>query len=135
MATKNFDTAARRGDTGVNNPVDIEFSIDGTDVVAHPPTTGQLALFIASTGGGGMTSVQAMFDFLGAILDDEGFDLIEEKLNDGVELALITDVITYLIEEWSARPTQQSSESTASRRSTGKRSTAKRPAAAKTPSS
>jgi hypothetical protein len=122
---KNFDTAARRGESAVANPVDITFQIDGEDLVASPPTTGQLALFLSTTSGGGMAAVRSMFDFLEAILDDDGFATVQEKLNDGVDLALITEIISYLIGEWSDRPTVPASASTASPRSTGRKSTAR----------
>lgn len=106
------------------NDVDITFQIDGDELIAHPPTSGQLALFLTGTGGG-VGAVQSMFDFLDAVLDEEGVDIVREKLQEGVELALITDIINYLIEEWTARPTKSSTASTASRKSTGSRSTAK----------
>ena len=69
---------------------------------------------------------------MAAVLDEDDYDIIEDKLNEGVDLGLLTDIVSYLIEEWSARPTKPSSASSGSRKSTGKRSTAKRPAKAKT---
>lgn len=130
---KNFDTAARRGAVAVNNPVDITFQIDGEELTAHPPTTGQIALFMTRSAQGGMGTITALFDLLSAVLDDDDIDLVESKLAEGVDIGLLTDIVSYLIEEWSARPTQPSSASSASRRTTGKRSTAKRPATASTP--
>lgn len=135
MAIKSFDTAARRGESGVNNPEPITFEIDGDELTAHPPSTGQLALFIATNADGGMKTIQGMFAFLETVLDDGDFDVIREKLREGVDLGLITDIIGYLMEEWSARPTKSSSASSKSRASTGKSSTVKRPAKRKTPSS
>ena len=131
---KNFETAARRGVPAVSNPVDIPFQIDGTDFTAHPPTSGQLALFILAQGQGGYSVIGAMFTFLESILDEDGVVAIREKLTDGVELSLITDIISYLIEEWSARPTKPSSASSGSRKVTGNTSTAKRVSRARVPS-
>ena len=128
---KNFETAARRGDASVANPIDIEFQLDGKTLTATPPTTGQLALFIGANGKGGLKSVNALFNFLSAILNDDDYAVIEEALQEGVEITVLTDIIGYLVGEWSDRPTSRSSASSASRKTTGKTSTVKRATAAK----
>ena len=124
---KNFDTAARRGKTAVNNPIDIEFQIDGESLTAHPPSSGQLALFMSGSSDGGMKTVRSMFDFMAAILDEADYAVLEGKLHDGIDLDVVTDIIRYVVEEWSARPTKPSSGSTKSRTATGSTSTVKRP--------
>jgi hypothetical protein len=135
VTIKNFDTSARRGGSQtVANAVDIVFAIDGEELTAHPPTTGQLALFMNRGGNGGMVSVNAVFDFLEAVLDEDDFFIIETKLAEGVELEMLVDVVTYLIETWSTRPTSRSKGSSPSRKTTGPRSTAKPRPRAKTAS-
>ena len=121
---KNFDTAARRGASAVDNAVEVAFQIDGEELIAYPPTSGQMVLLLTAVDGG-IGSIQAMFDFLGAVLDDDGVELIKDKLQEGMDLAIVTEIVQYLIEEWSGRPTESSSDSPASRKSTGQRSTAK----------
>lgn len=125
---RQFTTAAKRGVAGVNNPIDITFEYEVregefVEMTAHPPTTGQLALFMGSGGARGMSSVRALFEFLATVLDERDYAIIEEQLRDGLDLQVIIDVVQYLSTEWSARPTSQPSGSSQSRRSTGRRST------------
>ena len=68
MTMKQFGTASRRGTGAVNNPVDVHFEFEVregefAEMVAHAPTTGQLALFFAKQYEGGTAGVRAMFDF------------------------------------------------------------------------
>lgn len=128
MAIKNFDTSARRGDAAVTNAVDVTFQLDGKEMTARAPTTGQMALYIADNRGG-YESVQATFQFLADVLGEEDYKLLREALHDGVELALVMDIVNYLIEVWSARPTKSPSASSKSPKSTGRKSTAKRASA------
>lgn len=122
---KSFDTSARQAEAGVANDADVEFELDGEVLVAHAPTAGQLALFLTANTGGGVQSLVAMFDLLATVIDDDAVDLLKEKLGEGMEITVITDIITFLVEEWSAHPTEPSSGASASRKSTGKASTAK----------
>lgn len=124
---RQFTTAAKRGVSGVNNPVDIPFEWEVregefVEMVAHPPTTGQLALFM-SGGGKGIANIRALFEFLSTVLDDADYTIIEGQLRDGLDLQVIIDVVQYLSSEWSARPTQLASDSSPSPPSTGRRST------------
>jgi len=122
---KSFDTSARQASAGVANDAPIEFELDGVVLVAEAPTAGQLVLFLTANRRGGLDSIESMFELLATVIDDEAVDLLKDKLSDGMEITVITDIIAYLVEEWSARPTQPSSAATPSRKSTGKRSTAK----------
>jgi len=139
MTMKQFGTAARRGTGAVNNPVDVHFEFEVregefAEMVAHAPTTGQLALFFAKQYEGGTAGVRAMFDFLAAVLDDHAYKQIENQLHEGLDVAVLIEVVQYLIEEWSARPTKRPPTSSGSRQATGKRSTAKQLAAVSTTS-
>lgn len=127
---KQFGTAARRGQAAVPNAIDIAFDFEvGTDewktLTAHPPTSGQVALFLSQQGQGGVSTVTALFDFLAAVLDQADYDVIEAQLREGLDVGVITEIIEYLIEEWGARPTQRPSASSRSRNGTGRRSTVK----------
>ena len=132
---KQFTTAARRGAAAVRNPVDVTFEFEIRDgefveMTAHPPTTGQLALFMAHQIDTGTGAIRAMFSLLDAVLTPEDYRIVENQLHDGMDVAVVTEVISFLIEEWSARPTLSPSDSAPSRSTTGRRSTAKRPTAA-----
>lgn len=124
---RQFTTAAKRGAAGVANPIDLSFEYEVREgefieMVAHPPTTGQLALFMGGNGRG-MANVRALFDFLATVLDDKDYAIIEGQLRDGLDLQVVIDLVQYLSGEWSARPTSPPSDSSQSRKSTGRRST------------
>jgi len=139
MTMKQFQTASRRGAGAVNNavPITFEFEVregEYVEMTAQPPTTGQLALFFAHQYDGGTGGVRSMFDFIAAVLDQRDYDIIERKLHEGLDVAVIIEIVQYLTSEWSARPTPPSRASSGSRRNTGTRSTAKLQAAGSTSS-
>jgi hypothetical protein len=124
---RQFGTAARRGVAAVNNPVDITFQWeksenDWVDMVAHPPTTGQIALFLSHQGTGA-AGVRAMFELLQAVMERSDYDVIEDQLRVGLDVAVIVELVQFLTEEWSARPTSPASVSSPSPMSTGSPST------------
>ena len=124
---RTFATAARRGSAAVNNPVDVEFQWERADGVyvnmtAHPPTTGQIALFLGHQGTGA-AGVRAMFELLSTVLEDRDYDIIENNLREGLDVTVVVELVQYLTEEWSGRPTQPPSDSSTSPSSTGSPST------------
>jgi len=128
---KQFRTAARRGLAAVPNAIDIPFEFEIRDdefvqMVAHPPTSGQIALFLSQQTQGGHRSVAALFDFLAAVLEQSDYDAIEAQLHDGLDVQVTVEIVEWLISEWSARPTRPRSGSPRSPKTTGSRSTAKR---------
>jgi hypothetical protein len=128
---KQFQAASRRGTTQVNNPVDIEFEYETlagepVTMTAHPPTSSQVSLFAIGQMEGGFTAVKAVFDLLSQILDPADWRVVERDLEEGVEIALMVEMVNYFTEVWSGRPTTRSSASSGSRRTTGQASTVKR---------
>lgn len=129
---KQFTTAAKRGTAAVSNPVDITFEYEVregefVEMTAHPPTTGQLALFMSHGASGGVRSVQVLFEFLSTVLNDYSYAIIEDQLRDGLDIAVVSEMVQYLTGEWGARPTKSSPSSASSRRTNGRRSTVKPP--------
>lgn len=92
------------------------------DMTAHPPTTGQIALFLGHQGSGA-AGVRAMFELLQAVLDEADYAIIENQLRDGLDVQVIVELVQYLTEEWSGRPTSPPSVSPTSPSSTGSPST------------
>ena len=131
---REFSTAATRGKAGVPNPIDIEFKLDDDVLTARAPTSGQVALFVQHGRGGGVQSITSLFEFFSDVLDDHDWALVEEKLRDGMDVDLLSEISNYLIGEWSGRPTKLSSVSSPTPNGTGRKSTAKRPAAMRTTS-
>jgi hypothetical protein len=136
---KQFTTAARRGQGAVTNAVDVTFEFEiregeFVEMTARPPTTGQLALFFAHQYDTGTGGIRAMFDLLSSVLDTRDYRIIEQQLHDGLDVAVTVEIVQYLVEQWSARPTKRPATSSGSPRSTGKRSTEKQLAAVPTTS-
>lgn len=127
MSVRHFDTAARTAKPAVKNAVPLEFTVDDRQMTAQPPTSGQLALFMTANRKGGVASIQALFTLLAHLLGDEDYAYLEEKLEEGMDVLLLTEMIQWMIEEWSGNDTKSSSASSASRKSTGRTSTAKPP--------
>jgi hypothetical protein len=131
---REFSTAAARGRPGVQNAVDIEFGLDDQVLTAHAPTSGQIALYVQGGRSGGLRSVTSMFEFFSDVLDDRDWRIMEAKLRDGMDVDLMVEIASYLIGEWSGRPTKLSSGSSPTRNGTGPRSTVKRQAGGRTTS-
>lgn len=124
---RQFGTAARRGAAAVNNPVDVTFQWEKSenewvDMIAHPPTTGQIALFLSHQGTGA-AGVRAMFELLQQVMSSADYDIIEDQLRVGLDVAVIVELVQFLTEEWSGRPTSPASASSQSPPSTGSPST------------
>jgi len=116
--------------------VEFEFEVNEGEFVtmlAHAPSSGQFALLMKSNGERTLAAqMRGMFDFLAAILDDDDYEVIEQQLHEGMDVEVITDLVSWLIGEWADRPTQPRSVSPSSPRTTGRRSTARPRAAAST---
>ena len=111
---REFSTAGRKAPEAFENAAPIEFTIDGEEFTAYPPTPGQVAMLMVA---------QAMFRR--RLMDrDDPFDFY-----------MVEEIVEGLIEEWSDRPTQPSSASSSSRPTGGTRSTAKPRSRAKTSAS
>jgi hypothetical protein len=122
---KEFSTALKAVTEDPEAP--LEFKIDGQTVSAYRPTDGQIAVLMASLGRhtAESTKVAGVIDFFVATLDDESYNYVVNRLlsrDDPLDLEPIQEVIEWLIEEWSGRPTPKPSGSTRSQRTGGQRS-------------
>lgn len=119
---REFITAAKAVEepTGV-----VEFKIDGQVLRAYPPTDGQLAIFMTSMGrhSSNNTRVAGAMDFFLSVLDDESHGYMAERMLSRREseelLDKIIEIMRYLVEEWTGRPTPPLSGSTQSQESGG----------------
>ncbi len=132
---KQFQVAAT--ESVLENPVELDFELAGYQYVAYPPSSGQITLLLATQAGGatGPEIANAMLRFLLGVFGDEQYKVFEDGLNDrSIDMEVVMEVIQWMIEEWSTRPTPSASVSSQRSAATTKRSTAKKPARAKTPS-
>lgn len=128
---REFVTAARQAPSALEGAEPIEFVVDGETFMAYPPTTGQLAMLVASQAKNREVpdTVAAVIDFLDGILDEHAQVVFRKRLmdrDDPFDFDTVNWIVENLIEEWGGRPTTSPSGSSPSRRSAGSRSTAKR---------
>lgn len=124
---KNFTTASKE-DAKIERE-ELPYAINGVDLIAYAPDENQITLFSASfaeDAGRGDTAY-AINQFLKNTHDRKSYAHIRSRLDDpedpfGYDNP-IEDIIEWLFEEASARPTEPRSDSTGSRDSTGNSST------------
>jgi len=131
---KEFVTAAERIENE-DTPDDdyVEFAVDGFEVKAYRPDDGQLAVLYAMTGRHTTTpeKIAGTVNFFFGLLDEDSHTHLAQRLmdrNDDFGIAKVNEILTYLVEQWSGRPTRQSSGSSGSQRPTGRKSTQRTPA-------
>lgn len=96
---------------------------------AKRPSTGQVAYLTMTTHKRQTfeTQVSGIINFVMAIMDDETAAYLSDRLldqKDPFDIPQIQEIIEYLVEEWSARPTGSSSDSSESQAPSGSISTA-----------
>jgi len=107
--------------------VPLLFKLDGHECKAYMPTDGQIAMTMASLGRhtSDMTKMAGVIDFFVAVLDEPSHQYVVDRLmdrDDPLRLDKVEEVILWLMEEWSGRPTRPPSVSTQSQRSGGQKS-------------
>lgn len=133
---KEFVTAARElEEEGAEEEQPVEFSVDGQMCFAYRPSGGQVAVLMATTGRHTSENEQiaGFLNFFVSVLDEDSHAYLVSRLldrTDPFDLDQVQAISSYLMEEWSGRPTKSSSGSTGSRRSTGRSSTVKQRATA-----
>jgi hypothetical protein len=135
---KEFVTAVKAGGREVSDEVTVK--IDDQEVTFAAPSPEQLAILIASVSatGNDLVGIAEIINvFFDLIEDPDIYRSLRHRLFDredefGVDE--LTDILLYLIEEWTGRPTQQPSDYLPSRKAGGRRSTARQPRTALTPS-
>lgn len=127
---KSFSTAAKAAAHQTDEPIGepIKFEFDERVVTVLPPTGPQLALFLAAYGD--MTEmgtrVVDTLNFFSARFGREDAGYFRRRLNDPddpFEFEDLADILAWLVEEWSGRPTISPSASVLSPTATGNDST------------
>jgi hypothetical protein len=125
MTMKEFTTAIEASEAGEEDL--LEFKMDGHEMRAYRPTDGQLALLMSALGRhtSGQTKVAGVIDFFVAVMDEQSHSYVVDRLlsrTDPLGVEQVQEVIEWMIEEWSGRPTQPLSVSTQSQQSGGAKS-------------
>ena len=127
MATKHFEMALRaiESDPDDDDFITFDFPDDTYDsgrspeFKAYRPLPSQFAIAVSATGprrdvG---TKLAGIIDFMVEVLDDEGEAYVTNRLLDRKDpfgLPELEQIMEWMIEEWSARPTERPSGSTRS---------------------
>lgn len=130
---KNFESAAREKDDNERIPFGFEINGEGWGrdkehkFEGLSPTEGQIGLFMAAVGSGEYaTGLAAIMEILKSSLNHGSYSALRSRIadeDDPLEMDDLSDIVAYLIELVTARPTQPRSGSTGTRRSTGSSST------------
>jgi hypothetical protein len=127
MATKHFEMALRAVEADPEEEDFITFDfpeMDGTrspEFKAYLPSPSQFAIAVSATGPRRdlATKLAAIVDFMVEVLDEEGQAYITNRLmtsdrKDPFGLDELTELMNWMVEEWTARPTGRPSGSTRS---------------------
>jgi hypothetical protein len=123
---KEFVTALRAAEEP--DEEHVEFTIDGHVLKCYRPSPAQLAYAMSAVGRRRETSekVAGIIDFFVEVLDEESQAYVENRLlnrKDPFGLDEVEQVLEWMVEEWTARPTEPPSGSTRSRSNGGRKST------------
>lgn len=126
---REFITAAKEAsETEDEKAAGTTFLVDGFECRCFKPKDGQLAVLMATTGrhSSNEESIAGYINFFVAVLDDESQSYIISRLLDRKDefgIDQVQSIMEWMIEDWSGRPTQSPSVSTASPPSVGRKST------------
>lgn len=128
MTIKQFTTAAKDPHDNVAAGDDQEIEVDGRTVKFYAPTSGQLGVAMATAAGYGtnMDRGAASINFFFSLMDEEDQNHFKGRLfdrNDPFDIDEISEITTFLMEDWSATPTKQPSDYAQSQSNGGHRST------------
>lgn len=129
MALKEFVTAAQSTDGNEVLGTPLRIKVDGRKVGFLPATQGQIAILLAGTSDSADTGdmVASSINFFFALLENRSdVSYFKKRLLDRAdpfEADQISEIVAYLVEEWSARPTKAPSDYMQSQSSGGQRST------------
>lgn len=115
------------------NPLLDPATVKANIMTANAPTAEQLAITLAHGASEFASHADEMASALGLfkdVLDPKDYHILVRRLRDPkdeVDLAMLADIIEWLVEQWQDFPTQQPSASSRSAKPTGPRSTGRSP--------
>lgn len=128
---KEFAVAAKAEDEDPEVVVPIKFKVGDQECLAYRPEAGQVAMMYSrmdDTLSSDGERIAAMIDFFMGLLDKDSRRVLSRRLmerEDPFEMETVSDIMDWLMEQWSGRPTTPSSASTRSRVNGGRKSTVK----------
>lgn len=128
--TKSFELAVKRANDGDDADERMPFQMEGSDeqLYAYPPTEGQLVLLIGAMAETERADQRAaaILDTFWSLLTEDTIAVLKRRLrdrNDTFGLADIMNIIEWIVEDSTGRPTKSSLASLPSRATSGHLST------------
>ena len=110
---------------------ELKFELNGVEFEAKPAIQGTVLLgFVrdASSDDGG-DSAKALYNFLESALEEKEYDRLQRLLNDDkviIDIEIIGEIVSWLVTEYSDRPTKQPEDSSNGQQTSGTTSTDER---------
>lgn len=108
----------------------LNFELNGHEFSCYPAIQGSVLLeFVrdaAAADSGGGDSAKALYNFLSSAMPEAEYNKLQDVLHDKetiIEVELIGEIVSWLVEEYSARPTQQPEVSSIGQQTSGTTST------------
>jgi hypothetical protein len=125
--SKSFNLSVAEANDDVEDAMPFQIEGDDTQLYAYPPTEGQLVLLVGAVGDAepGQQAATVITVFW-SLLEENTAAILRRRLgdrHDSFGLADIMNIIEWIVEETTARPTQSSLASLPSRATSGHLST------------
>jgi len=123
---REFTTAAREAQSDDDQA--IPFVVDGRECLCYKPDASQFAVLMAtiSRQNDWAAQIAGVINFFASVLDQPSHAYLTGRLldrDDPFGIEEVQEIIEWMIEEWTGRPTQSPSGSTQSRQHGGPKST------------
>lgn len=117
------------GGTKISDFEPLDFELNGVKFDCKPAIQGSVLLeFVRDADGdSGGDSAKALYNFLSASMTKEEYDRLQVVLHDPeviIDIELIGEIVAWLVEEYSSRPTTQPGDSSNGQTTSGTSSTA-----------
>lgn len=116
------------GGTKITDFPPLNFELNGTSFECLPAIQGSVLLeFVRDAGGeDGADSAKALYNFLQSAMPEEEYNKLQGVLHDPnviIDITLIGEIVSWLVEEYSERPTMQPEDSSNGQLTSGTTST------------
>jgi hypothetical protein len=115
------------GGTKITDFEPLTFSLNDKDFACHPAVPGAVLLeFVRDANGEGGDSAAALYNFLEAAMPTDEYNRLDDVLKDPetiIDIEFIGEIVSWLVEEYSDRPTTRPEASSDGQSSSGLSST------------
>lgn len=99
------------GGTKISEFEPLNFSLNDEEFNCHPAIPGAVLLeFVRDADSGTGDSAKALYNFLSSAMPDEEYERLQKQLKNPeiiIDIDVIGEIVAWLVEEYSSRPTQR----------------------------